>query len=80
MVLNSIRIYMAKIRAFPKEILPIGQIEDLIAQWREAKEHKDWELADRLRSELTDTGILVEEIYFPEVKNARRRPMGPSPQ
>jgi cysteinyl-tRNA synthetase len=40
--------------------LPQGA-EDLIKQREEARKRKDWETADRLREQLREMGIIIED-------------------
>jgi cysteinyl-tRNA synthetase len=60
---NRYTYYIAYLRCYPKPPLPREQIERLLSEWRQAKETKNYEQADQLRSALEETGINVEEWY-----------------
>ena len=44
-----------------EEALSVEQIEALIQRRREARKHKQWAEADRIRNELKEQGIVLED-------------------
>jgi cysteinyl-tRNA synthetase len=50
-----------KERWLSKGIVKLREIEDLIAQRDKARKEKNWKEADRIRSELNDKGIVIED-------------------
>jgi cysteinyl-tRNA synthetase len=50
-----------KARALENEAIDAGLVESLIAERLQARQQKDWERADRIRSELSAMNIVLED-------------------
>ena len=71
-VLNQMREFDKVLGVLEKEELVLSpEIEELIQKREEARKTKDWDLADKIRSQIESMGIVIEDT--PEGPKAKRK-------